>query len=99
MLSEVLRLIRVYHDLSQTEAAEKLKISKSYLSEIESGIKTPTLPLLETYAAEFRIPASAILFFAENYDGDKASNKATRFISNRALRLLQYIEERSRTEK
>jgi transcriptional regulator with XRE-family HTH domain len=99
MLSEVLRLIRVYHDLSQTEAAEKLKISKSYLSEIESGIKAPTLALLETYAAEFQIPTSAIMFFAENYDSSKSSHRARRFISNKALRLLQYIEERSKAAK
>jgi transcriptional regulator with XRE-family HTH domain len=99
MLAEVLRLIRVYHDLNQKEAAEKLKISKSYLSEIESGVKTPTLPLIEAYAAEFKIPPSAILFFAESRDGDKTSDKAKQFVSNKILRLLQYIEERSEAKK
>ena len=37
MLSEALRLIRVFHDLKQTELADRLGVSKSYLSEIESG--------------------------------------------------------------
>lgn len=35
MLSEALRLIRVFHDMKQTELAQRLGISKSYLSEIE----------------------------------------------------------------
>ena len=37
MLSEALRLIRVFHDMKQTELADRLSISKSYLSEIEGG--------------------------------------------------------------
>jgi len=96
MLSEVLRLIRVYHDLNQKEMAEKLKISKSYLSEIESGAKTPTLQLVESYATEFEIPSSAILFFAESLDDEASrSGKAKRLVRSKILRLLRYIEERT----
>jgi transcriptional regulator with XRE-family HTH domain len=96
MLSEVLRLIRVYHDLNQKEMAERLKISKSYLSEIESGTKTPTLQLVEAYATEFDVPSSAILFFVESVgDEVSASSKAKRLVRQKILRLLQYIEERT----
>jgi transcriptional regulator with XRE-family HTH domain len=96
MLSEVLRLIRVYHDLNQKELAEKLKISKSYLSEIESGTKAPTLQLIESYAAEFEIPTSAILLFQENLGGQGSpSSKATRSVKSKILRILQFIEERA----
>lgn len=65
-LPNALRLLRLHHDLSQREAAQKLGISPSYLSEIESGTKEPTLGLLNTYALMFNVPASSILFFAEN---------------------------------
>ena len=39
MQSDALRLVRVFHDMSQTALAERLGISKSYLSEIEKGEK------------------------------------------------------------
>src|SRR3546814_10098087 len=63
MLGEVLRLIRVYHDLKQKQAAERLEVSTSYLSEIESGLKTPTLDINTLYATVFAMPVSSIMFF------------------------------------
>lgn len=100
MLSEALRLLRIYHDLTQTELAKKLKISKSYLSEIEAGIKVPTLAVVQDYAKEFDIPASAILFFAENIEHPSSSNgRARRLVAERVLKLLRYIEERSHGRK
>jgi transcriptional regulator with XRE-family HTH domain len=95
MISEALRLIRVYHDLKQNELADKLKISKSYLSEIESGAKAPTLALVETYAREFHIPPSAIFFFSESIDDPSAAGRARAFVSKKVLTLLRFIEQRS----
>lgn len=95
MISEALRLIRVYHDLKQNELADRLKISKSYLSEIESGTKAPTLALVDSYAKEFNIPASAIFFFAESIDDPSAAARARRFVSKKILTLLRFIEQRS----
>ncbi|MEY4765257.1 MAG: hypothetical protein RI907_1930, partial [Pseudomonadota bacterium] len=45
MLNEALRLVRAYHDMSQSELSVQLGISNSFLSEIESGKKQPTLDL------------------------------------------------------
>lgn len=95
MLSEALRLLRVYHDLTQTELAERLKLSKSYLSEIESGTKAPTLAVIDNYASEFEIPASAILFFAENLDDPASTAVARRMVAKKILTLLRFIEQRS----
>jgi transcriptional regulator with XRE-family HTH domain len=95
MIAEALRLIRVYHDLNQSELAERLKVSKSYLSELESGSKTPTLVVIERYAKEFDIPPSAILFFAENLGDPPAARKARSFVSRKIITLLRFIEERS----
>jgi transcriptional regulator with XRE-family HTH domain len=47
MLNQALRLIRSYHDLSQTQLCFDLGISNSYLSEIESGKKQPTIDILK----------------------------------------------------
>ncbi|KQR75779.1 helix-turn-helix transcriptional regulator [Rhizobium sp. Leaf341] len=95
MLSEALRLIRVFHDLKQREAAEKLGISKSHLSEIESGNKTPSLEIIDRYAKTFGIPASSIMFFSENIEGAGKGEKAKTFIASKVINFLQLIEQRS----
>ena len=54
MLAQALRLIRVFHDVKQNELAARLGISKSHLSEIESGRKQPRLELIERYSGRVR---------------------------------------------
>lgn len=94
MINEALRLIRVFHDLKQAEAAEKLGLSQSYISELERGSKSPTLEVIEKYAAAFDLPASSILYFSENLDESNRS-KATHFVAGKILSLLQFLEQRS----
>ena len=98
MLNEALRLIRVYHDLRQSDAAEKIGVSKSYLSEIESGNKRPSLDLVEKYAKAFDIPASSIMFFSENVDKPQAYERARGAVASKIIRLMQFLEERSGRE-
>ena len=38
-LGKILKHIRVFNDLTQLELSKKLNISRSYISEIESGKK------------------------------------------------------------
>ena len=94
MLNEALRLIRVYHDLRQTDVAEQLGISKSYLSEIEKGSKKPTLDLVEKYANNFQIPVSSIMFFSENINNTQAYEKARGAVAAKIIKLMQFLEER-----
>ena len=69
MQNDALRLMRVFHDMSQANLVDKLGISKSYLSEIEKGEKKKvTLDLLERYSHVFNIPVSSLMFFAEQVD-------------------------------
>ena len=97
MLSDALRLIRVFHDVKQTELAERIGVSKSYISEIESGKKLPTLELIEKYSREFNIPSSSILFFSEQLSSDSnaKSTNARKFIAGKILRMLKFVEEKS----
>lgn len=94
MLGEALRLIRVYHDLKQKEAAARLGVSNSYISEIERGDKTPTLAVIEKYAQAFDMPVSSIMFFAENLDGGPVDG-ARSFVAGKIVALLQFLEARS----
>jgi transcriptional regulator with XRE-family HTH domain len=93
MLGEALRLIRTFHGLSQTEGAEKLGISKSYLSEIESGRKVPTLQLIERYGDIYELPVSSILFFSENLGRGGSYEEARRFVAKKVIALMRFIDK------
>lgn len=99
MLSEALRLIRVFHDMKQVELADRLGISKSYLSEIESGKKEPKLDLIERYASEFDIPTSSILFFSEGLTNPSQSAlsaaRAKGIIARKIINFLKLVEDRT----
>ena len=89
MLAKALRLIRVFHDMKQMELAQKLHISKSYLSEIESGKKQPPLSLIDRYAKEFNVPCSSILFFAESLENP---SKSATTIAPKIVQFLRIVE-------
>lgn len=95
MLNDALRLLRVYHDLTQRELAEKLEISTSHLSELETGKKNPTLQLLGKYAQVFEVSLSSLIFFAENMEKDVNLERARRVISSKIIALMKFIAERS----
>ena len=95
MLNEALRLIRIFHDITQRDMAARLQIVPSYLSEIEGGKKEPTMQLLRRYSDEFKIPMSSILFFAEHIEDGKAATKIKTTVSGKVLSLLKFIAARS----
>lgn len=95
MLNNALRMIRIFHDVSQKDMATRLQIAPSYLSEIESGKKDATLPLLRKYSDEFKIPMSSILFFSEHMDSGDPPNALKKAVSSKVLKLLEFIAARS----
>ena len=98
MIHEALRLIRVFHDLKQVELAERLGVSKSHISEIESGNKTPSLDLIQRYATEFKLPASSIMFFAEELPHAKSGDKVRSKIAGKVIDILRFVERKSDVE-
>lgn len=100
MLYRALRLLRTYHQLTQVELAKRLGISNSYLSEIESGDKSPGLELLDKYAELFKIPASSILLFSETMETERKPGGRLRVAAaDKILRLLEWMEERDAVKK
>lgn len=98
MISEALRLIRVFHDLKQFELAEKLDVSKSYISEIENGVKAPSLEILRRYAQEFNIPVSSIVFFAEEIPTARAGDRIRSKIADKVIDILRFVERKANAE-
>jgi transcriptional regulator with XRE-family HTH domain len=91
MISEALRLLRVYHNIAQTKLADDLGISKSHLSEIESGKKKVSIPILERYSAYFKVPISSLFFFAEELDVTKTRDRFRGKVALNTLKLLSMI--------
>lgn len=64
-MNEILKLLRIAYGYKPKEVAQKLGISPSMLSQIESGLKKPTSELLEKYGKVFKIRVSTLMFFDE----------------------------------
>ena len=95
MLPEALRLIRVFHDMKQQELARRLSLSKSYISELESGKKVPSMEVIQKYSGEFRIPASSILFFSESLENPSKAKLVKSAIAEKVLQFLQFVEAKT----
>ena len=97
MISKVLRLIRQFHKMSQLELAAKLDISKSYLSELESGKKTVSLALLEKYSSIFDIPASSLVFLSETLSHENPKKFSDRFgkgFSEKVITVMEWLVDK-----
>ena len=90
-MNKALRLVRVYHDLNQADAAVRVGLSKSYVSEIESGNKKVTLEVLEKYANAFDIPVSSLMLFAEKAEEGCFADDARLYIAVKALKMLDWV--------
>lgn len=102
MIHKALRLIRQFHGFQQRELSEKLGISKSYLSEIESGRKTVSYSLLESYSEIFEIPTSSLVFFSEtlsNENPTKFYEKFGKAFSGKIIKLLEWLVEKEQNQK
>lgn len=92
LINEALRLMRVSHDVKQMDLAAKLGLSKSYISEIESGKTTPSLDVIQKYSAAFDVPVSSILFFSETLGKGGLKEQLRKIVAPKMLGLAQVIE-------
>ena len=88
MLDRALRTVREIHQIPQATLAEKLGISKSHLSELESGKKAVSVDLLKRYANIFDVPPSTFLSFMEALEGGVSERKRER--AKKLLRVLEW---------
>ncbi|MBB6241251.1 helix-turn-helix transcriptional regulator [Rhodanobacter sp. MP1X3] len=96
MLDRALKTVREVHQIRQADLAEKLGISKSHLSELESGKKGVSVELLKKYANIFDVPPSTFLSFMEALEGesDRRREKAKKL-----LRVLEWTLDKTDGEQ
>jgi transcriptional regulator with XRE-family HTH domain len=75
-INNALRLCRVYCNMNVSELISKIDYSNSYISEIESGKKTPTSQMIGRYAEWLEVPISSLMLFAESLEQPTLSNSA-----------------------
>lgn len=100
MINKALKLIRQYHQLKQIELAPELGISKSYLSEIESGKKPVSLEVLEKYSKKFDIPVSSLVFFSESIDKEgKLPKKFRTVFTKNVIDIMEWFVKKNEKTK
>lgn len=100
MINKALKVIRQFHKVRQSDLANKFAMSKSYLSEIESGKKPVSFELLEKYSVEFDIPASSLVFFSESLSKKKGmSEKFRSSFSGKIIDIVEWFVEKDEAKK
>lgn len=92
MINDALRLIRKFNEYTAKDLSEELNISPSYLSEIETGKKTPSLEIIKKYSDFFNIKMSTIMFFAEEIDNNEVKEN-TRILVLKWMKALEKFGE------
>lgn len=87
-IGEILKRLRLIYGYKAYEMSEELKISPSYLSEIEHGNRAPSLELLQSYAAIFEIKLSVLILLSEECSDMIQQDKTEMFIRKRMLKLI-----------
>ncbi|HAS87364.1 MAG TPA: XRE family transcriptional regulator [Candidatus Competibacteraceae bacterium] len=95
MFGEALRLVRSFHQITQSDLSKALGISRSYLSEVESNRKSPSLDLLQQYAVYFNLPLSSLIFFSENIGESERDIKVKKILGQKIIAILQWVEHKS----
>lgn len=93
-MSKVLKIVREFNQLSQTEVAEALGISKSNVSEYESGKRPLSLQIIKRYAKLFGVPPSSFLLFMEEIEGEFVPSEHKRLQRN-AIKLLEWLRRKA----
>lgn len=98
MLNKALKEIRLFHQLKQDDLSAQLGISKSYLSEIESGKKRVSLELLDEYSRIFNVPVSSLILFSEQMSEPQSSRPRAKF-ATKLLKLLEWVNLRESVKR
>lgn len=84
MIGERVKEMRMQKQLSLSELAERTKITKSYLSNIERNISTnPTIDVIQKLASGFKVHPSVLLNWEEDKKELQSTNDSLTYIKYR----------------
>lgn len=84
MFGDRVKEMRIRKQLSLSELAERTKITKSYLSNIEHNISTnPTVDVIQKLASGFKVQPSVLLNWKEDKKESKGTNDSLEYIKYR----------------
>lgn len=101
MLHKALRLIRQYHNKSISELSSDLNIPKEKIVEFESGVSSPSIDILQSYASHFDMPVTSLVFFSESLGTQGRLSKKLRLnLAGNILDILEWVSKRNeKTQK
>lgn len=83
-LPTALKELRVKKGIKQFQAADGIKITQTYLSQIESGQKVPSIEVLEKLAKFYKTPIAIMLWYSID-EKDIQKSKLTAYRELRPL--------------
>ena len=84
MIGQRVKKMRMEKQLSLSELAERTKITKSYLSNIERNICTnPTIGVIQKLASGFKVHPSVLLNWKEDKKESQSTNDSLEYIKYR----------------
>jgi transcriptional regulator with XRE-family HTH domain len=92
MIDQALKLARLYWGYSQEEMALRSGIAQSYISEIETGKKKPTLDMIEQYSAALNLRPWQLLLFSDQVGDEPPLKKGRLMVAGHALALLEKLK-------
>ena len=92
MFDRALKVVRQYHRINQSDLADRIGISRSYINEIEKGKKEPSIDVLRKYSEFFDIPVSSLMLFAERSNDSRVDGART-FAADKILKMLEWLSE------
>lgn len=97
-LANVLRILRIAEDLTISELSERASLTSSYICDVESGKRRPSLDTLKKFAEGLQIPYSTICVFDEEqsqygYSYRKLLLKVLQMIDTLEKKRLQLVDD------
>lgn len=98
-IGQRIRRIRKAHGLSQEELAEKIGISTTHMSHIETGNTKLSLPVLVSIASVLEVQTDDLLFEQVNASRSNALNEIAGSLDNCSSQELKIIQDIVRATK
>ena len=64
-LGQAIRERRIERELTQEKLASRARVNRTYVSDLERGLKSPTLDVLDSLAAALKVEAHVLVEAAE----------------------------------